>query len=191
MVESPDRASSPVSRGRYVRHSTSVVRRAAVVAIAAFGLWGGLAHAGDWGPRTSTYNNSIVVEGKGTLTRLAGGSKSYAYAKDRKVDGNNVYSYTDWRKLNEMCSGFTVGVYTISSCSVSSTQVKHKSSPEVGGTNANPSPTTSFTYTQPWCDSNGNNCADYGLKAIAGACAQMGWPVPDSCTYAYVEYHRP
>lgn len=38
---------------------------------------------------------------------------------------------------------------------------------------------------------NGNDCATYGYKVVAGACAQMPWPIPDSCTYAYVEYHRP
>jgi len=150
-----------------------------------------VAGAASWGPRTSSYNGSIVVEGHGSLTRLDGGSRSYSWAKDRKVDGNTVYAYTDWDRMNELCTGFTVGVLTLTSCSATSTQVLHLSSPEVGATSTATYPTTSLYHTRDWCDSNGNSCATYGLKAEAGACAQMGWPVPDSCTYAYVEFHRP
>ena len=147
------------------------------------------ATADSWGPRTSTYNGAVVVRGSGTLTRLAGGSKSVAYAADTLNDGNTVYATTSWKKLTETCASLNAGgIFAVgaSSCSTTSnTPFSSKSSPEVS------SGYTMMSYTQSWCDSNGNNCADNGLKVVATSCAQMSFPIPDSCVYAYVEYHRP
>jgi hypothetical protein len=147
------------------------------------------ATADSWGPRTSSYNGSVVVRGSGTLTRLDGGSKSVAYAADTLNDGNTVYAKTTWRKLTEVCSSLSIGgIFSVgsSSCSTTSdTAFSSKTSPEIS------SGYIMMNYTQSWCDSNGSNCANNGLKAIATSCAQMAFPVPDSCVYAYVEYHRP
>ena len=146
------------------------------------------ATADSWGPRTSTYNGSVVVRGSGTLTRLAGGSKSVAYAADTLNDGNTVYATTSWKKLTEVCTSISFGIKVaigISSCSSSTTLVASKTSPEVS------SGYTMMSHTQSWCDSNGNICADNGFRVTATSCAQMAFPVPDSCVDAYVEYHKP
>src|SRR5262249_14172168 len=147
------------------------------------------ASAAGWGPRTSTYDGKIRVEGGGTLTRLAGGSYSNLRAKDRMPgDGNNVYAYTSWYRIKEKCGSFGVNLWILSgsgsSCKITDSGMTHWSTPETTGE-------VIRHRTQGWCDQDGGNCASYGYKAVAAACAQMGWPVPNSCTYAYVEYHRP
>lgn len=171
-----------------VRDAIKGICRLMVSVLLVFGLTE-TAFAAAWGPKTSSYNGSVRVEGWGTLSRLDGGSRSVVYAKDRNTaDKNPVYGYTNWYKLTEVCTSFGGGKVitgSVSSCATSSTRFGRLA------TSATYSGTVSGTRTQPWCDSNGRNCADYGLKVVAGACAQMGFPVPDSCTYAYVEYHRP
>jgi hypothetical protein len=146
--------------------------------------------AADWGPRTSSYNGSVRVQGDGTVTRLAGGSKSWVVAKDRMSDGNAVYGYTNWFRISEVCYSFGGGKVitgSISACEIYSSPFGRMSTTEVSGSGK----TTANSRTQSWCDSNGNNCAYNGLKVVAGACAQMGFPIPDNCTSAYVEFHRP
>lgn len=161
----------------------------ALTAVSLALLMGGsqLALADSWGPKTSTYNGNVVVEGYGTITRYAQYSRSGVTAKDRRSDGNTVYGQSRWQRLDERCTSFGISKIiegTVTSCDEQLTTVKTYTTRE----------TTSLVYgsfNQYWCDQNGDNCANNGLKVRAYACAQMGWPVPDSCTYAVVEYHRP
>lgn len=161
----------------------------AVFAVMSLLVIGGsqVASAASWGPATSTYNGSVVVEGSGTMTRLTTGSRSYVAVKDRKADGNTVYGYTNVFRITETCTSFgfsKIITGSSSSCKINSTPIARYSTPETTST-------TSRTWERPWCDQNGNNCSNYGQKVVAGACAQMGFPVPNSCTYAVVEFHRP
>ncbi len=144
--------------------------------------------AGSWGPRTSTYNKVVRVEGSGVLSRKGGGSESKVTAKDRANDGNTVYGYTDFFWISESCSSFGVSkVIEIgtSRCRTDTGWRTHRYTKAVNNKQV------TETFFQDWCNQDGYFCADYGYKIVTGSCAQMGWPVPDSCTYAWVEFHRP
>lgn len=154
----------------------------------AFGLTAEAGAAG-WGPRTSSYNGQVRVEGGGTLERRDGGSWSRVRVKDRMPnDGNDVYGYTEWFRIQERCSSFGVQLAIVGSsssqCRIDAKRHARLSTPEITGERT-------YEKLANWCDQDGKHCADYGLKVVAGACAQMGFPIPDSCTYAYVEFHRP
>lgn len=155
-----------------------------------------MAAANPWGPRTSSYKGNVVVEGSGELQWHPGGSEATVTATDPKFDQNVVYGYTEWYELVETCTtvgGSYIFVATETTCSAQSKSYPaHRLQTDESCEECRP-PKMVVTNTRltSWCDSNGGDCADNGFKVVAGACAQMSWPVPDSCTYAYVEYHSP
>lgn len=149
-----------------------------------------VAHANSWGPRSSWYNGEVVVSGFGYQNRVDNGSYATVTAVDKLKDGNDIYAKTRWERLTEYCISFGASKVvegSVSVCSVSSRYFDSISRTRTGDSTV---PIVA-TKTQSWCDENGTLCAYKGLKSISYACAQMGWPVPDSCTYASVEFHLP
>ena len=171
-----------------MRHIIAVL--SAVIVSYAMGV--SVADAYDWGPRHSWFKGNRVVSGEGKQVRKEGGSRSWIRATDRLRDGNQVYGYTDWHKLKEECKSVGASAEVVESsstvCSVKTERVLHW---DVKARADRAGESVADAKFKNWCDDDGKACADYGLKQVAGACAQMGWPVPDSCTPASVVYHRP
>lgn len=117
-----------------------------------------------WGPLTSSYDGIVRVTGSGTLTQLAQGSQSVVTACDEYADPWPVYGYTDF--------------HAITSADGTSTLNYHKSSAQVSNSCVTKTLFKDWTYV-------------WGYWTAAGACAQVGWPVPDSCTEPIRELHRP
>lgn len=141
--------------------------------------------------RTSSYHGVVRVKTVGSHSSKPEGAEVYGKAWDMAADGNGVYIHARAEALAQKCTsmGFShIIEMTASTCATGTTgQVGAGSSPEFG-TASSPG---SQTFRFPWCDQNGNNCYRSGFKLTSGACAQMGWPVPDSCTYAYVSLATP
>jgi len=107
-----------------------------------------------WGPVTSSYGGIDRVTGYGDFYNSGTTVYSHMFIQDDASDGNNVYGKTEF-------------YYWLNS----SWNLKEvKSTPEWSGGLHN------WTMT--------SNYSGYWTKAEGGfeACAQMGWPVPDSCT---------
>ena len=142
---------------------------------------------------TSSYNSKVVVRGCGTLTNNPGGSAGVVTVVDKRSDGNPVYGFTYWFKLSSRCSGGGVEVgeigsvwYEETSCSATpASKATHKLVTAETSTN-----TTGDKFVG-WCNDDGVDCAGNGYMVQGGACAQMGAPVPDSCTKRYTEFHEP
>ena len=142
------------------------VRMAAVIALAvAAGIitLPATAMAANWGPRSSFYDNIKRVTGNGTLTRLTTGSRSYAKACDNFNEGWPVYAYTD--------------MYAFTNAAHATGGVDHFTTAQSAGC-------IDKTWTKGWT-------TFFGFWTTAGACAQIGWPVPDSCTSPASEAHTP
>ena len=143
--------------------------------------------------RGSWYNGNRTVTGQGHLWASSSGSLFHVRAIDTLNDGNNVYASAKHFKLTSQCSSLSVGVgpVTVGSSECGSASTTHRNSystPEVSGVGAI---ADSGHRVLDWCNSNGKNCANDGYKVVAQGCAQFGWPIPDNCTNAYVEYHAP
>ena len=121
-----------------------------------------------WGPVTSTYDGKVRVEGSGTFfndgnTHAANRMR----ITDRRADGNNVYGRTT----------FLVWRYSTSHGRDTWVTDQRKSTSEWSG----------GTHTQTVrtdLDSKGSR-----YRGNAEACAQLGWPVPDSCSSAYPTFN--
>lgn len=121
-----------------------------------------------WGPSTSYYAGKARVTGWGTFW-----NDGYVYAKNRIYvrddmpnDGNNVYGTTAFQFYKcVLMIGLDLAWYEV--CTWESWSALP--TPEwAGGTH-------SYTHSFP-LPGNGSQA-----KAATRACAQMGWPVPDSC----------
>ncbi len=115
--------------------------------------------AQSWGPRTSTYRGIVRVEARGNFTNEAGTAHSLMTVTDRSYDKNSVYGYTSFFSYGQKVDGKTDWVHQ-----------GILSTPEVENTTIR----KILRRTMPWNHTK--------MRGEMAGCAQMGWPVPDSCT---------
>lgn len=117
-----------------------------------------------WGPNSSSYNGTKRVTGSGDFYNA---SNTYARSKmvvqDNRNDGNNVYGRTTFNFYGYRCNP---------GCETQWWTDIVKSTPEFAN--------TTRTY---WLDRGLYGWGDRA-RGKTFACAQMGWPVPDSCAAA-------
>lgn len=121
-----------------------------------------VADALPWGPVTSTYKKVVRVEGSGDhFNDRRVNAANRMTIRDRSNDGNSVYRSTEfsfWAPNN-------VGVWGFNHTTRRGT-----------GERSN----TTFTVTV----SVGLSGDGTQSRAVSKVCAQMGWPIPDSCGQA-------
>ena len=116
-----------------------------------------------WGPLTSTYNGNTVVRASGYTNKTSQGVSDTFELQDPINDGNSVYGsarYLFWE-------AGTDGVYRWYTEAQDAT-------PEISNRKA--------TFTE----SAGLRTDSSRIRILSYACAQMGWPVPDSCSDAAI-----
>jgi hypothetical protein len=116
-----------------------------------------------WGPLTSTYNGNTVVRASGYTNKSAQGVTDTFELQDPISDGNSVYGsarYLFWKSGSD-------GVYRWYTEAQDAT-------PEISNKKA--------TFTE----SAGLRTDSSRIRILSYACAQMGWPVPDSCSDAAI-----
>lgn len=129
--------------------------------VLAVGLLGSPASAVKWSSLSSTYNGNVVVSGSGDFYKSGSGTTANdkITVTDRLRDGNTVHGTTTFQ-------------YWYSSQGQGPTwHDEHtKSTPAYSNTTA--------TYI------NSEKLSTLSDKArgLSMVCAQMGWPVPDSCS---------
>lgn len=152
-----------------------ILRKSRLSSIAALGIAAviGLAAAGsasavNWGPISSVYNGSTVVSGRGTFTNagIANAVTSLTIT-DSKNDGNNVYGNVAFYLWDRPPAGTTWDWQWMAG----------KSTPEFANTTQTHS--LSFELRATATKARGN----------VSVCAQMGFPVPNSCTSAYPTFN--
>lgn len=120
----------------------------------------------NWGPLTSYYKGTQRVNASGNFYNSgATYARNNITMNDPSNDGNNVYTRTD----------FQFWKYDTSSCGPAGTcwiSETIKSTPEYNYSN-----TPVALVLQRTLDT-----AASGARGVTDACAQMGWPVPDSCS---------
>ncbi len=124
-----------------------------------------------WGPRTSYYKSNVVVEASGSFWSVGNTAKTKITVKDRKADGNEVFAQTKfyWQKF-QGGPGDRQTVWT---------QWTQKTGDAVQNT------TVTSSFSQDYWSYDPNGPAEK-MRTASLACADMGWPVPDSCTSAAV-----
>lgn len=129
--------------------------------VLAVGLLGSPASAVKWGPLSSHYNGNKVVSGSGDFYKSTNGTTANdkVTVTDTRRDGNTVYGRTAFQFWYEY-QGQSAAWHTDRS----------KSTPEYSNTTG--------TYT--------NSVSLYSesdkARGVSQVCAQMGFPVPDSCS---------
>ena len=121
----------------------------------------------NWGPLTSTYNGQVRVSATGLASKNNSGGQNVINLTDPDKDGNPVYAHTDWFIFGPEPNCQLTG----GSCAPDFHQVGQSKTPEIQNTSAQ------YTHTYDDLDRAGSQ-----LRIVSLACAQMGWPVPDSCS---------
>ncbi len=119
------------------------------------------ANAASWGPISSYYSGLAVVTGSGTFNNGSSSASGTITITDPKNDGNTVYGRTrfQYRYYNVGLGGYVWETfYTLSI-------------PEFANTTKSNSSGTQYASASP----------GLGTRGASQVCAQMGWPVPDSC----------
>ncbi len=119
--------------------------------------------AASWGPLSSSYNGQVRVTGSGSFgPYLSAYAQSRISVTDKANDGNTVYGTTSFQ------------FYEVPIGSSSPTWVSDRSlsTPEHSGSGV-----TKTTYLKRSLHSRADRA-----RGITKVCAQMGWPVPDSCS---------
>lgn len=110
----------------------------------------------EWGPVSSSYDGQTVVEASGTFYNASNVSATNEFwINDPADDGNNVYGHTKFLYYN--------GSFWLHAT---------KSTGEYSYANT---PVT--TYLSDDLQAN-----SWKARGQSFACAQLGWPVPDSCS---------
>mgnify|MGYP000056288582 FL=1 len=136
-----------------------------VVALLMVGLISIVVPVGDavavgWGPLRSVYNGIERVRGSGYFYNSGNSSAVTQYnLTDSRNDGNTVYGYTTGSLFQSNYDGTTSW---INQGSYSTPEIKN---------------TTSTMYTSFPLSSSGSRA-----RGAVMVCAQMGFPVPDSCS---------
>lgn len=150
--------------------SRSGVRQVVVSAVLALGAVGvvfpvGNAVAVDWGPLNSYYNGIERVSGFGSFINEGSARATTVYfLTDSRADGNPVYARTRGAIYEEGVSG------------------------DVGWQSVGTYSTNEFynIYLEPLTTSFGLSSTGSRARGSVDVCAQMGFPVPDSCSeYAF------
>ena len=115
-----------------------------------------------WGPITSTYNGSEVVRGSGSFTDGGANASATMTVQDSKNDGNSVYGKT---RFQYKFYNTGTGSYVWSTWETKST-----------GGFSNTTKSFSWSSAVP-----GGSQDERGSVQV---CAQLGFPVPDSCQSA-------
>jgi hypothetical protein len=121
-----------------------------------------------WGPISSSYDGKVRVGGEGTLYNDSNAKAvNRMRIVDRRDDGNNVYGKTTFSvwKYNSV-QGRDTWVHDQTK---STSEFRNKARTE---------------YLETSLDSQGSR-----YRGESQACAQMGWPVPDSCSSAYPTFN--
>jgi len=117
----------------------------------------------EWGPKVSYYNNQLRVSGNGRFYNdAASRAANLMSVADENNDGNTVYGVTD----------FYFWLYD-SGCNCS--QYK-----ETGRQSTNEWENSTHSQTLKW----NLDIASNSVRGASFVCAQMGWPVPNSCSSA-------
>jgi hypothetical protein len=143
-------------------------RSALLAAISAVGFWAAapVVQGASWGPVTSKYDGKIRVEGSGNHYNDRGvNAANKMTIRDRMNDGNNVYGSTVFYFWVQNTSGQMVWG-----------NQRVKSTGEVANTTI-----TRTLYTSL-------NSTSEKSRAVSKACAQMSWPVPNSCGQAVTSW---
>ena len=149
----------------HVRRSTRPWRTSALVLGVTVGalLLAEPALAAHWGPLSSSYKGKVRVQGEGDFYKYQGAyARSTMKITDKSNDGNNVYGKTQFQ-FYRVTTGSSSPSWIVSAT---------KSTPEHAG--AGVARTTSLQVGL-------RGDADRA-RGVTQACAQMGWPVPDSCS---------
>ncbi|MBP7929585.1 MAG: hypothetical protein KA110_06430 [Acidimicrobiia bacterium] len=113
-----------------------------------------------WGRVTSQYKGNVVVEGWGThFNDRSLNAANTMTIKDRRDDGNNVYGKTTFYFWRPNAQGQVTWVQS-----------------GVQSTGEWKNATRTVTVKVPLHPEGSQS------RAESQACAQMGWPVPDSCS---------
>ena len=122
------------------------------------------AMAVSWGPNSTYYNGTKRATGSGTFSNAGNTyARSVMKVTDNSNDGNNVYGRTTFSFYGYRCNP---------QCESRWRTDLPKSTPEFANA------TRTYTLDRPlvsWADK---------ARGSVFACAQMGWPVPDSCSPA-------
>ena len=121
--------------------------------------------AGTWGPKYSYYDGIKRVTGTGNMIRYSNRSRSIVSACDNYNEGWPVYGYTVFRQWADAAHSGTANVTNRSSSAVYNA-------------------CSSGTWTVGWTNF-------FGYWVEAGACAEVGWPVPNNCVNPAYESHTP
>ena len=134
------------------------------LAVLAFGALASCDEASvSWGPVSSSYSGQTRVRGQGN------------WVNDSSVDAVNRITYRDTAPND----GNTVYVRTLVRWwKYSATQ---QGTTWVNGSSKSTPETSSSTYVQRSVSWNLDSQASRA-RGVPNVCAQMGWPVPDSCT---------
>ena len=115
--------------------------------------------AQDWGPISSYYNGNRVVRASGTSSPVnSTTARNEILLEDSRADGNNVYATTNFY----FWSPDSYGTWGWRNHTRSTTS-------EISNR------TATFTHSRALISAGSR------VRMVSGACAQMGWPVPDSC----------
>ena len=121
-----------------------------------------------WGPITSYYDGQMRVSASGTASVLPTSQvQNNIVLSDTRQDGNSVYATTYWWFDSYHCDAD-------GNCSTTYHQEGSAHTPEIHDS------TGHYTYSRS---------LDVGAahaRVATTACAQMGWPVPDSCSGAAI-----
>jgi hypothetical protein len=135
------------------------------------------AAAVNWGPVTSTYKSQVRVKATGSMYVVAGrtGVQSSFKLVDPLADGNNVYGNVWYQFYRPGCTSDGSAVWCRENRKVTKEYAKSKSQDTW---------TVYLSVTNFRTDSS-------RVRGIHEACAQMGFPVPDSCSagaYVTIDY---
>lgn len=150
----------------HTHHTTKL--KVAVVATALAGL---LTGCRPWGPVSSSYNGHTVVKGSGYTNISPQSVSDHITVTDTLSDGNSVHGHVSFQfyKLVHDSLGDTHWEWV---------DVHEHSTPGFQGG------TRDYNY------SSGLQGDSSQARVKSFVCAQMGWPVPDSCSNsAYISYN--
>lgn len=154
-------AAQPTSVGATPVPATPVTV-AALAAPAQGGGAAGVSNSHDWGPLSSYYKKQKRVEGHGRVyIHNASEVRTEYVLTDPAKDGNTVYARTEYYFWRLCGSGDTAPSWCLS---------QSRSTKEIRNT------TKTFTTAQSL------HTQAASVRAVVQVCAQMGWPVPDSCS---------
>lgn len=123
-----------------------------------------------WGPVTSSYHGHTVVKGDGFANKTAQDVSDSLHVTDTLNDGNSVYGHVDFQFWESSPDGF--------------------GGTDWSWTTAHGHSTPGFSNTdRSYGFSSGLQGDSSRTRVKSFVCAQMGWPVPDSCSNsAYITY---